>query len=80
MASIVNIFCMKINSISNNGSVNIGESVHSDHTANTKSQGVNSSYGDGSPAESAMKNVFVDPDFNDMGDILDPTNANVVQS
>ncbi|WP_374049865.1 spore germination protein [Neobacillus sp. PS3-34] len=35
----MNIFSLKINNVSNNGSINIGEALHNAPTANTKSQG-----------------------------------------
>ncbi|RXT07991.1 spore germination protein [Ammoniphilus sp. CFH 90114] len=69
MSTIINIYCIKINNISNNGSINIGDALHNAPTANTKSQGVNSSYGDQSPTTAGMENVFIDPDMNDQGDI-----------
>ena len=75
MQTIINIFSLKINSVSNNGSVNIGEALHNAHTANSKSQGQNSSYGDFAPPTAAMENVFIDPDVNDMGDIANPSNV-----
>lgn len=75
MQTVINIFSFKINSVSNNGSVNIGEALHNAHTANTKSQGQNSTYGDLAPANAAMENVFIDPDVNDMGDIANPSNV-----
>lgn len=65
MQTIVNLYFIKINSISGNGSVTIGEATHNSPTANNKSQGQNTSYGDTSPAESTMENVFIDPDVND---------------
>ena len=74
MPSIINIYSLKINNVSNNGSINIGDALHNAHTANTKSQGTNSSFGDISPTESTMENVFFDPDLNDMGDIANPAN------
>ncbi|WP_100330668.1 spore germination protein [Bacillus xiapuensis] len=79
MPSIINIYSLKINNISNNGSINIGDALHNSHTANTKSQGANSSFGDISPTESNMENVFIDPDVNDMGDIANPANVNAAQ-
>lgn len=69
LPTVINIYNMKINSIFSNGSVNIGESFHNSHTANTKSTGANTSYGDEAPALSTMKNVYVDPDGNDMNEI-----------
>lgn len=75
MQTVINIFSFKINSVSNNGSVNIGEALHNAHSALTKSQGQNSSYGDYAPPNAAMENVFIDPDVNDMGDIANPSNV-----
>ena len=75
MPSNINIYSIKINSISNNGSLNIGDALHNSPTANTKSQGTNSSYGDISPTTSGMENVFIDPDVNDQGDIANPANV-----
>ena len=69
MQTIVNLYYIKINSISGNGSVTIGEATHNSHTANHKSQGINSSYGDTAPTEAFMENVFIDPDVNDQTDI-----------
>ncbi|WJE16824.1 spore germination protein [Halobacillus sp. ACCC02827] len=79
MPSFINIFNIKINSIASNGSFNIGDAFHNSPTANTKSQGQNSSYGDVSPTSSGMENVFIDPDMNDMGEVANPTNTNSVQ-
>ncbi|MFD0049501.1 spore germination protein [Actinomycetes bacterium NPDC127524] len=73
MQTVINIYSLKINNISSNGSINIGESLHNSPTANTKSQGQNSSYGDFAPPHAVMENVFIDPDLNDQGDVLDST-------
>ncbi|MDF2903389.1 MAG: hypothetical protein K0S25_1027 [Bacillus sp. (in: firmicutes)] len=75
MQTVINIFNLKINSISNNGSLNIGEALHNAPTANTKSQGHNASFGDFAPPTAAMENVFIDPDMNDQGDIANPANV-----
>ncbi|CAG9621748.1 hypothetical protein BACCIP111883_02521 [Sutcliffiella rhizosphaerae] len=69
MPTVVNLYCMKVNSISGNGSVTIGEATHNSPTSNNKSQGINSSYGDTSPTEAMMENVFIDPDVNDQSEI-----------
>jgi hypothetical protein len=61
MPTVINIYTLKINSISSNASVNIGESFHNSHTANTKSTGAHTSYGDEAPSNSTMKNIYVDP-------------------
>ncbi|WP_248930544.1 spore germination protein [Paenibacillus hamazuiensis] len=75
MPSVINIFYMKINSIASNGSVNIGESLHNSPTANTKSQGLNASYGDTAPPQANMKNIYIDPDVNDMGEVASKDTA-----
>ncbi len=80
MPSNINIYSIKVNNISNNGSLNIGDALHNAPTANSKNQGVNSSYGDTSPNTSGMENVYIDPDLNDMGDIANPANVNSNQS
>ncbi|MGX1194187.1 hypothetical protein RKD52_002739 [Metabacillus sp. SLBN-84] len=79
MPTVVNLYCLKVNSISGNGSVTIGEAIHNSHTSNNKSQGLNSSYGDTSPAEALMENVYIDPDVNDQTDIAnsDPISIGV---
>ncbi|CAM3742809.1 spore germination protein [Mesobacillus zeae] len=79
MQTVINIYCLKINNISNNGSLNIGDALHNSPTANTKSQGQNASYGDYAPPTAAMENVFIDPDLNDQGDIADPSHVNSIQ-
>jgi Spore germination protein gerPA/gerPF len=80
MPSNINIYSIKVNNISNNGSLNIGDALHNAHTANSKATGVNSSYGDTSPTSSGMENVYIDPDGNDQGDIANPANVNATQS
>ena len=69
LATVINIFAMKINNISSNGSVNIGESFHNSHTSNSKSTGTNSSIGDNAPPTATMKNIYVDPDVNDQNEL-----------
>lgn len=69
MSITINLFYIKVNSISGNGSITIGSGIHNSHTANDKSQGINSSYGDTSPAEALMENVYIDPDVNDQAAI-----------
>ena len=79
MPSVINIYNVKINSISSNGSVNIGEALHNSHTAHSKSTGTNSSYGDVSPASSKMRNIYIDPDTNDQTDIANVDHVNGYQ-
>ncbi|SEB42810.1 spore germination protein [Paenibacillus sp. GP183] len=69
MQPVINIYTLKINSISGNASVNIGESLHTSHTSNTKSTGANMSYGDEAPSIATMKNLYVDPDEYDQTQI-----------
>lgn len=76
MPTVINIYTLKINSISSNASVNIGENFHNSHTANTKSTGANTSYGDEAPPISTMKNVYVDPDGNDQNEIGNTESVN----
>ncbi|WP_442598385.1 spore germination protein [Neobacillus sp. D3-1R] len=75
MQTIVNLYYLKINSISGNGSVTIGDATHNSHTANNKSQGINSSYGDTSPTESIMESTYIDPDVNDQTAIANTDTA-----
>lgn len=72
---IINVYSLKINCISGNGSITIGEALHNSHTANSKVQGVNSSYGDLSPTEANLQNILIDPDVNDMTEIGASDNA-----
>ncbi|MEH7180143.1 spore germination protein [Neobacillus vireti] len=74
---VINLYNLKINSISGNGSVTIGEASHNSHTAKSKIQGVNSSYGDLSPTEANLQNILIDPDVNDMTDIGNSDSTNI---
>jgi hypothetical protein len=65
----VTILSIKINSMSQNASVNIGESLHNRSSAPNKMTGLNASYGDQSPTTSNMKTVYIDPDVNDQSEI-----------
>ncbi len=76
-STIINLYYLKINSISGNGSITIGEAAHNSHTANNKSQGINSSFGDTSPAESIMENFLNDPDVNDQTELGNSDNTNM---
>jgi hypothetical protein len=77
MPVTINLYYIKINSISGNGSVTIGEATHNSHTSKIKSQGVNSSFGDTSPNEAMMENIFIDPDVNDQTDIGNSDSTNI---
>ena len=72
---VINLHYLKINSISGNGSITIGEASYNSPTAYNKSQGLNSSYGDTSPTEAIMENLLNDPDVNDQTNIGNVDNA-----
>ena len=74
---VINLHYIKINSISGNGSVTIGEAAYNSPTAYNKSQGMNSSYGDTSPTEAVMENILIDPDVNDQTAIRNVDTSNV---
>lgn len=76
---VINLHYLKINSISGNGSITIGEAAYNSPTAYNKSQGMNSSYGDTSPTEAVMENILIDPDVNDQTAIgnVDTSNVNM---
>lgn len=76
---VINLHYLKINSISGNGSITIGEASYNSPTAYNKSQGMNSSYGDTSPTEAVMENILIDPDVNDQTAIgnADTSNVNI---
>ncbi|TBL74695.1 spore germination protein [Paenibacillus thalictri] len=70
---VINIFYIKINSISNNGAFSIGETLHHSHRVNSKSTGTNASFGDRAGATAQMKNTYIDPDVNDQGELSPPS-------
>ncbi|RIW35087.1 spore germination protein [Bacillus salacetis] len=76
-STVINLYYLKVNSVSGNGSVNIGDTAHNSHTANSKAQGTNSSFGDTSPTEGIMENILIDPDVNDMASIGTADSTNV---
>lgn len=76
---VINLYYLKINSISGNGSITIGEASHNSPTSNSKLQGINASYGDTSPTEAMMENLLNDPDVNDQTSIGTTDVANVNQ-
>lgn len=43
--------------------------MHNSHVSSSKTTGSNSSYGDLSPTEALMENVYIDPDQNDQANI-----------
>ncbi|MBT2572463.1 spore germination protein [Bacillus sp. ISL-51] len=76
-STVINLYYLKINSISGNGSITIGEAAYNSPTTNNKSQGLNSSFGDTSPIESMMENFLNDPDVNDQTAIGTADTANI---
>lgn len=76
-STVINLYYLKINSISGNGSITIGEAAYNSPTTNNKSQGLNSSFGDTSPIESMMENLLNDPDVNDQTAIGTADTANI---
>lgn len=73
-STVINLYYLKINSISGNGSI---EAAYNSPTNNQKSQGTNSSFGDTSPTESVMENFLNDPDVNDQTSIGNSDTSNV---
>lgn len=79
MSIVINLYYLKVNSISGNGSITVGEATHNSHSSKNKLQGLNSSYGDLSPTEGMMENIYIDPDVNDQTEIGTSDNAYVNQ-
>ncbi|MED3932299.1 spore germination protein [Priestia megaterium] len=79
MPGFINIGTTRINSTSSNGSTNFGEVIHNGHTANTKSTGINRTYGDISFSSARMKNDYMDSDINDQTDIANVDGINGTQ-
>jgi len=65
MPTVNNIFNIKITSVSSNGSVNFGNTLHKGHTANEKGVGGVAIIGDGSFGIGKEINNVNDPDFID---------------
>jgi hypothetical protein len=65
MPNIYNIFNIKINNVSSNGSVNFGNSILKGNSADSKSVGGNTVIGDASPSVNTDRNVATDPDIID---------------
>lgn len=76
----VSVFNLKVNSISYNGSLNLGPVVHNSHSARSKLFGGNSSVGDQSPTTAMMSNHIKDPDFIDQSDVLTKDTSYAPQS
>ncbi len=62
MPTVNNIFNIKITSISSNGSINFGNTLHKGHAANQKSIGGFSVIGDGSLGITSEVNKVADSD------------------
>ncbi len=73
MPYAINIFNIKTNGISTNGSIDIGPTVHNSHTSAIKQVGANISLGDFSPSSSVNINNNFDPDVVDQGQIANPS-------
>jgi len=65
MPTVNNIFNIKITSISSNGSINFGNTLHKGHAANQKSIGGFSVIGDGSLGITSEANNVADSDVLD---------------
>ncbi|WP_166246488.1 spore germination protein [Paenibacillus turpanensis] len=68
MSHINNIYNLRVNNVSSNGSINFGNVIHKGHNANSKSIGGQTIIGDSyySPAISNYnRNYTVDPDMLD---------------
>lgn len=68
MTHINNIFNIRVNNVSSNGSINFGNVIHKGHTANSKSVGGQTVIGDSlySPANHNFnRNIANDPDVVD---------------
>ncbi|WP_202078430.1 spore germination protein [Caldalkalibacillus salinus] len=65
MPHVNNIFNIKVNNVSSNGSINFGNTIHKGHKADSKSVGGQTVIGDASPAANFDKNIVKDPDVLD---------------
>lgn len=65
MPTVNNIFNIKITSVSGNGSINFGNTLHKGHTTNEKGIGGNSIVGDAGFAQNREANYVNDPDLID---------------
>jgi hypothetical protein len=65
MPTVNNIFNLKITSVSQNGSINFGNTLHRDMTVNQKIIGSSILIGDGSLSLSRLLNNVVDRDVQD---------------
>lgn len=68
MGTINNIFNIKINNVSNSGSVNFGNTINVGNDSLTKSLGGSSPIGDFPRNLDFERNVYIDPDQFDQND------------
>jgi len=68
MSFIVNISQIKVNSVANNASIDVGPCIHNSHASNTKIWGSNMSSGDHTPTTSTSMNHVFDADVNDQSE------------
>ncbi|WP_028399089.1 spore germination protein [Ectobacillus panaciterrae] len=73
MTIAINIFNVKVNGISKNGSFDVGTTVHNSHTANSKTVGACLTLGDFSINNSVAINGYIDPDISDQDQIANPS-------
>lgn len=75
----INIFNIKVNGVTQNGNVDIGPTVHNSHTANSKLNGANFSFGDFAVTCSQMNTCIIDPDVSDQDQIANPSMPGTIQ-
>ncbi|MCR8843895.1 MULTISPECIES: spore germination protein [Paenibacillus] len=63
MPNVFNIFNIRVNAISSNGSVNLGNTIIKGNTTETKSVGGNSVVGDCTSSINNETNLVNNPDF-----------------
>lgn len=75
MPLIINIQGVKVNSLANNASFDVGPCIHNSHSSNNKIWGSNVSVGDYSPAISKNNNNISDPDWSDQSEFFGADSA-----
>jgi hypothetical protein len=73
MPYAINVFNIKVNGVTQNGSLDIGPTVHNSHTANSKTIGACFTLGDLSFANSVMATGVNDSDISDQDQIANPS-------
>jgi hypothetical protein len=66
MPHVNNIFNIKVNEVSENGSINFGNTIHKGHVANEKRIGGQNTVGDCNGTSQIEKNFVPDPDLIDV--------------